>query len=141
MEKQNLPPFEEIDHTADLCLRVFGWDLQQLFVHAAQGMFHLMQCKPSGKATPIFHVVALEAYDLETLLVDWLGELLYLSEFKKVCYTTFEIDQLEPTHLRATVRGLTNHVAQKGIKAVTFSDLEVTRQADGHYETRITFDV
>ena len=100
-----------------------------------------MQCRPTGRATPVSHVVALEAYDLETLLVDWLGELLYLSESKRACYTAFEIDHLEPTRLRATTQGLTNHVAHRGIKAVTFSDLRVTRQADGHYEATITFDV
>lgn len=134
-------PFEEVEHTADLCLRVYGEDLKQLFVHAAQGMFHLMQCKPSGQVAPVSRSVAIASYDLETMLVDWLGELLYLSELDQACYTAFEITRLEPTRMEALVGGMTHHPAQRGIKAVTFYDLKVTRTATGLYEATVTFDV
>ena len=134
-------PFEEIEHTADLCLRACGKDVQELFVHAAQGMFHLMQCEASTGASPTCRAVALDSYDLETLLVDWLGELLYLAELDQACYTTFEISHLDSTHLEAVVRGMTNHPPLRGIKAVTFFDLGVVRNATGHLEATVTFDV
>ena len=33
--------FEEVSHTADLEIRVWGKDLASLFIAAAEGMFHL----------------------------------------------------------------------------------------------------
>jgi SHS2 domain-containing protein len=74
------------------------------------------------------------------LLVDWLGELLYLSERAGACYDDFEIVELDSTALRARVRGSGGRAPRRGIKAVTYSDLQVLRTAAGH-EVTITFDV
>lgn len=141
MEEEAALSFEEIEHTADLCLRAYGQDMAELFVHAAQGMFHLMQCEASVGASPVRHAVVLDSYDLESLLVDWLGEVLYLAELHQACYTAFEISRLEPTHLEAVVHGMTNHPPMQGIKAVTFSDLGVVRDATGRLQATVTFDV
>jgi SHS2 domain-containing protein len=139
MPSQDLA-FEEVDHTADLALRAWGQDLAQLFVHAAQGMFSLMRCTPGNDARPISHRIILDAYDLEALLVDWLNELVYLSESALEFYDTYEIVQIAPTHLKAVVRGMTHHPPEKGIKAATFSDLSVGHDAQG-YHVLVTFDV
>jgi len=137
---QDNAPFEELEHTADLRLRVHGNSLEELFIHAAQGMFHLMRCQPQGEGRPVSHQVTLESYDLEALLVDWLNELIYLREADQECYDTYEIVRLEPTRLEALVCGTTRHLPQKVIKAATFSGLEITRDARG-YSATITFDV
>lgn len=134
------PPFEELEHTADLRLKVRGSNLEELFTHAAQGMFYLMRCQPQGEGRAVTRQVMLESYDLEALLVDWLNELLYLREANQECYHAYEIVHLEPTRLEATVRGSTGHWPQKVIKAATFSALEIVRDARG-YSATITFDV
>ena len=139
-EEQGLPRFEEIDHTADLCLRAYGSSLKELFVHAARGMFALMQCEPGGREQRVSHHILLAADDLETLLVDWLNELLYLGEAQQELYDVYDIDHLGETRLEALVRGATGHPCQKGIKAATFFDLHVTRSRAG-YQATITFDV
>ena len=138
---QDPPPFEEIEHTADLSLRVTGQSLEELFVHAAQGMFDLMRCRPLAQASPLSHAISLHSPDLETLLVDWLNELLYLSERDRVCYQTFEFSQMEPTALSVFAQGLTPYFLGRGIKAATFFGLEVTRDVYGYYEATIVFDV
>jgi SHS2 domain-containing protein len=134
------PPFEELEHTADLRLGVHGGSLEELFIHAAQGMFHLMRCQPQGEGQAVARQVALESYDLEALLVDWLNELIYLREANQECYDACEIIRLEPTRLEAIVRGTTHHPPQKVIKAATFSGLEIVRDA-ADYGVTITFDV
>ena len=133
-------PFEEVEHTADLGLRVTGQDLKRLFIHAAHGMMHLMAFSARSPA-PQFSTyrISLDSHDLETLLVDWLGELLYLSERDRVCFLEFVIDVLEGTHLQASVIGQTGHIPSRAIKAVTFHDLVLRREQKG-YETTITFD-
>ncbi|HUV95583.1 MAG TPA: archease [Anaerolineae bacterium] len=139
-EEQGLPRFEELDHTADLCIRAYGSDLKELFACAARGMFSLMQCAPGGPGRRVSHHIALEADDVETLLVDWLNELLYLGEAGQELYDAYDMTHLGERHLEATVSGATNHPPRRGIKAATFSDLHVTRGSSG-YQATITFDV
>ena len=137
----NMPlPFEEDEHTADLALYVRGTNLEQLFVHAAQGMFYLMHCAPTDNSHPTAHRVTLEAPDIESLLVDWLNELLYLAERGQEHLAEYEIETLTPTSIVAVARGWTHHPRQKVIKAATFWDLSIVQQHD-RCETTITFDV
>ncbi len=135
--------FQEIEHTADLAIRVRGEDLVALFVHAANGMFHLLRCRPVERpAESVERDMELDAPDLETLLVDWLDELLYLSQRAGLCFETFDIHTLDDQgHLKATVHASGSQTPQRDIKAVTFSDLRIVQQEDGAYETTITFDV
>lgn len=140
MDPEPCAPFEEIEHTADLALRVCAPDRQRLFEYAAQGLFALMHLEPQGDPEEIHHVLTLDAADEEVLLVDWLSELLYLSERHRAVYHTFRFSQLTSTHLAAEVHGRTRHVPLKHIKAVTFHDLSIRQDADGLRAT-ITFDV
>ena len=134
-------PFVEIEHTADLALRVHGRDLPSLFVHAAQGMFHLMRYPPNAEGSVrLTRAVALEALDLETLLVDWLDELLYLSERNAACLERFEITSLDTSSVRAIAQGASPRYPTRSIKAVTFADLAIRQVGEG-YETIVTFDV
>ncbi len=133
-------PYKEIEHTADLALHVCAPNLELLFVYAAQGMFSLMHCEPAGEPQPISHPISIESFDAETLLVDWLSELLYLRADAQDIHQDFTITLLEPTRLVARVQGLTHHPPRQDIKAVTFHDLAI-RQTPVGYETIIVFDV
>ncbi len=132
-------PFREITHTADLAIEVHGRTLAELFVHAAQGMFSLMADLETLKPT-VSHDVLLHSFDLETLLIDWLNELLFLHESEGQLYSHFTIHSLSPTELRATVRGRPAPVTKSSIKAATFHNLSITQVADGYVAT-IVFDV
>ena len=131
--------FEEIEHTADIAIRVWGRDLAELFANAAYGMAHQTADVDTVVRT-IEHTIELQAYDAETLLVAWLGELLYLGERDGCIFTEFDMLDVAPTRMRATVRGGPASGYQDHIKAVTFSDLEIVR-TDAGYETTIVFDV
>ncbi|MBU0703922.1 MAG: archease [Chloroflexi bacterium] len=131
--------FEEIEHTADVAMRVWGRDLAELFANAAYGL----ACQlggPSETGRAVERSIELTAYDAETLLVAWLGELLYLSERDDCILAEFDMLEVAPTRLRATAWG--GPVRERGryIKAVTFNELEIARTDEG-YETTIVFDV
>ena len=64
--------FEEVDHTADIAIRVWGRDLAELFVNGAYGMACQM-ADLDAVNQEVEHLIELEAYDAETLLVSWLG--------------------------------------------------------------------
>jgi SHS2 domain-containing protein len=133
-------PFEEVEHTADLGLHVRGETLEELFSHAAQGMFELMRPELGGEPQPVSRQVALDSFDLLSLLVDWLNELVYLCERDRAIYTTYDIARLEPTHLEATIGGSKICRVGKTVKAATFSELSIEPTVAG-YEATITFDV
>ncbi len=131
--------FEEIEHTADIAIRVWGRDLAELFANAAYGMAcQLADLAEVGRTCE--QSIELEAYDAETLLVAWLEELLYLDERDGCVFCDFDMLEVTPTRLRAIVRGGLVREHRRHIKAVTFSSLEIVHTGEG-YETTIVFDV
>jgi len=133
-------PFWEVEHTADWALHVRGRDLPELFTHAAQGMIALIADSEQLGEPDVSGEVVLAAADVETLLVDWLSELVYLYETEGVLYTVFEITEATPVSLRARMRGKKGERVKKEIKAVTYHGLQVRRTAEG-FEATLVFDV
>lgn len=150
--------FHEIEHTADWALRVRGRDHAALFATAARGMFSLLHDLDVVDVTQQLEI-ELMAHDTETLLIDWLNELLYEAEERTVVFTEFAIHVLDgvdaaphrssddeareadapKARLRATVRGGPARL-DKCIKAATFSSLRIAHDAHG-YQADIVFDV
>ncbi|MBC7256049.1 MAG: archease [Chloroflexi bacterium] len=133
--------YEEVAHTADVCLRVRAQTLEALYVTAAQGMFALMRWRPTGPERPMRESLRLEAADWETLLVDWLSELLYLAEQHGARWVTFDLALTAPVALAAHVEGVTGWLPERIVKAVTYHGLRLHQTDDGSWETFITFDV
>ena len=131
--------FEEVEHTADLALKVHGQSLAEVFINAAYGLFSLM-ADLENLAPSVSHEVHLEALDPESLLVDWLNELLYLHEVEEEIYNRFEIEALSSTALSATVWGAKIAASKLTVKAATFHDLEIREKAGGYLAT-VVFDV
>ncbi|HVP44698.1 MAG TPA: archease [Terriglobales bacterium] len=133
------PPFRELEHTADRAFVVRAPTLPELFVRAAQGLFSL-GAAVGGAAPSITRTLEVSGADLETMLVNWLNELLYLQEAHGETYTRFEIHGLYAQGLRATIYGAPCAGARRVIKAVTFHGLKVERSADG-WEAVFVVDV
>ncbi|MGD1996423.1 MAG: archease [Anaerolineae bacterium] len=131
--------FEEIEHTADVALHIWGRDLAELFVNAARGMASLM-VEPETVEPAVEISLELTADDAEALLVTWLGELLYLSERDDIVFIDFDVQEITHTRLRGKARGGPTEGARGYIKAVTFSELEIHPTERG-LETNVVFDV
>ena len=131
--------WEELDHTADLAVRVCASSLEDLFSTSADAMFSLV-AEPEGAECTNREDFTLEAIDRETLLIDWLNELLYIHERHRVVITEFVFERLTDTELQARVRGLPVKEYYINIKAATFHNLEI--ETDGEeFRTTIVFDV
>jgi len=130
--------FTEIEHTADWALKVWAPDLALLFAQAAEGMYWLMEVglNPGPR---IERVVEVEGADAESRLVNFLSELLYLSESERVGFDRFEVT-IQADHLRAVAYGAPIAVRKKEIKAVTYHNLAILR-SDDRYMVTIVFDV
>lgn len=130
--------YERVEHTADLAVVVRGDDLPALFANAARALFLLMTEPPA--TSDRVREIALESVDLESLLVDWLNELIYLHEVEGETYAEFRVIALTPTALTATVTGGATTRKLKTIKAATYHDLTITETESGA-EAHIVFDV
>ena len=131
-----------MEHTADVAIRVWGRDLAGLFAQAALGMAH-QQADPATVERTSEICVDLAAGDVETLLVSWLGELLYRGErdgASEMVFVEFDVCDISPVPIQAVARGGRAGEFRRYIKAVTFSDLAVRRSEEG-YQTVIVFDV
>lgn len=131
--------FEELAYTADVGIRAFGQDLNSLFDNAAYGMFSLIG-DIDGLFDTTHHTVSLSAPDRESLLVDWLGELLYLHDTTNEIFIRFSINEISDTHLEAEVHGTFLAQPQLEIKAVTYHDLKIEETPQG-YTATVLFDI
>lgn len=135
--------FEILEHTADIGIIAYGKDLKEVFANAAEGMFSLITDleKVEGKAT---YRIKLEASDIESLLVTWLNELVYLFDTENILFKRFEVIDINQTSLSAMAYGekaeRTRHTLKLGIKATTYHLLEVKRKGS-FYQARVLFDI
>ncbi len=131
--------YEELEHAADWSFRVRGRTLCELFTAAARALCRL-EHGDHPQAFTVTRAVQVEGGDRETLLVNWLNELLYLEQTNHEVYHDFDILTVGNTELHARVRGAPERNAQRHVKAVTFHNLEVKQTADG-WEATIVVDV
>lgn len=143
--------FEQIPHTADIEIRVYGKTKSELFAHALMGMFQVIGPKALGcvirdgriecSQLPQTRAVEVQSFDLESLLVDFLSEALYLSDVHNEAYLHADIHELTDTRIRATLHGIVVEGFEVvEIKAVTYHDLRI-EQLDGLWQTNIVFDI
>jgi len=132
--------FSEVAHTADLALKIDGQTISELFVHAAKGTAWLTRCDHSPDSRPEQHELTLQSPDIESLLVSWLNELLYLIFERHLLPEAYKLHELTPFSLRATVSGVTPCKARREVKAATFHDLVVSETPSG-YQAVVVFDI
>jgi len=132
-----------LDHTADLGIRVWGADLQNLFKNAGKA---LMQILISGESlqTPHAKKITLSGDDLADLMVLWLGEILYLLVGDELVVTSFPIVDVKSSRLNAVVETIPFdpefHEILNEIKAVTYHQIQVVQKGT-RWEAQVIFDL
>ena len=138
-----MKPFEIVDHTADISIKVYGKDLKELFENASLGMFNIL-ADLEGITTSTDLEIKVDAPDREELLIEWLDELLYNFYTKHIIFCEFNITDLTDTSLTAKVKGRfigeNKNRLKTEIKAATRHDLHI-KEKDGACEVQIVFDV
>jgi SHS2 domain-containing protein len=149
--------YEEIDHTADVRLRIFGTDIPDLLANAAEGMFAVIgsadfeeaQVRTLHVTVPLDPVsgaggeLLLPHARVERLLWNWLKRL--LQEFNVAAFypIRFQIE-VGMDACRSTIWGGSFdpaiHVYETEIKGVTLHGLKVTR-LEASWQAEVIFDV
>jgi SHS2 domain-containing protein len=132
---------EELGHTSEIGLRVRADAPEQLFACFAHAMFGLLRVEAATTRPAIHHHVTIDSLDGESLLVDWLSELLYLHDTTGAIFTNCTILRWTATHLDAQVTGYPPAAPPAiQIKAVTYHQLNVQANADG-WTGQVYFDI
>lgn len=132
--------FTIIDHTADIGVIAYGEDLKEAFANIASGMFSLIADMEKIKPE-IEEKISLTSFDLESLLIKFLNELLYIFETKKLVFKEIFINSLTENSLSAVCRG---NVAQESIvlreiKSATYHLLKIEKNKC--YKIQVFFDL
>jgi len=136
-------PYTTFNHTADLGVEIYGRDRYQLFSNAGLTLFDLIGGTGAIEEKTALPVTV-EGTGYEDLMVNWLGELLYLHQVKGYLLSAFIIRELDECLLKATVRGehfdARRHELLREIKAVTYHQLKI-EQGQAGWTARIVFDI
>ena len=138
MEKE----FEIIDHTADVGIIAYGANVNQAFANAAKAMFSLIT-ELDDVEEVLYRDTELTATDEESLLVEWLNELIYLFDAENLIFKRFDITELDYRRLKGRNYGekvdKLKHKLKIGIKAATYHMLKIDR-SDG-CKVQVLFDI
>jgi SHS2 domain-containing protein len=130
-------PYSWIDHTGEVELSIEAESEREIFALGLEALGELLADEPGGES--IRRRVSLESADQATLLADWLGELVYLSETEGFLPERLDELVLDGTSLRATLAGRAA-TSRNLVKAVTYHGLELA-PAEGGWRARIVLDV
>jgi SHS2 domain-containing protein len=127
--------FEILEHTADVGIRAEAVDLSGVFEQATLGLLDIVGTWAPGREAAEQVELDVEADDLGALLVDWLGEVLYLGDSRDAVVTS--LDMAGVTQRRAAGRlGMApredaTYEGGTQVKAITYHRLAVEQTEDG----------
>jgi SHS2 domain-containing protein len=154
-------PFEYLDHTADVAVRVRAPDFAGLLREATLALRDIILDPSSSPSSPTVPAsesfrVSLEAEDREALLVDYLNEIVFRFDTSRFLPANLEVafaspedrgkvgSPRKPARLDGRLLGETfdpsRHVLRTEVKAATFHGIEV-REGPAGLEVDVVFDL
>jgi len=134
--------FELVDHTADVGIIAYGADINQAFANAARGLFSLIT-ELSSVEEVLYRDIELTSSDRESLLVEWLNELIYLFDTENIIFKRFDVTVFDGIRLQARGYGekvdTSRHRLKTGVKAATYHMLRVDK--NNGYQVQVIFDI
>jgi len=142
-----------LGHTADVRLFVEGSTLEELFTAALEGMAEIIRGAAAenaanrgkgmskAKNAAIQKEISVSSANRTLLLIDFLSEILTLSQIEKVIFTSVKFHGLTAKTVKAEVYGKKVENFGEDIKAVTYHEAEIKKNKRGNLETIIVFDI
>jgi SHS2 domain-containing protein len=135
--------FEIVDHTADVGIIAYGTNIEELFCNAALALFSLIT-EPGSIQEKSHLNLRVSSDERDSLLVEWLNELIYFFDAKHILFNRFDIESLTHNQLKATCYGEgfdpMKHKIKMGVKAATYHMLKLDKNSDG-YKAQIILDI
>ncbi len=135
--------FRFIEHTGDLGAEIFGESLAELFQHAGEAFTDIVSDAETVLKKETRHI-ALQAEQIEDLLIRWLNEFIFLFDTEGLLFAGFDVISIDDRHIEATVQGEiydeNRHPIKTTVKGATYHQLAVVRE-DTIWKARIIFDL
>ena len=135
--------YDYFDVAADVGVKAWGPTPPEVFAQAGLGVFALMVDPVSVEARQSREVSA-QGESLETLLVNWLNECLYVHDIEGFVVSRIEFPVFEAQRVHSLLWGEgldpARHRVGTLVKAATFHELWIGR-AGGGWEVRVILDI
>ena len=136
--------FEYLPHTADVRMRVEAETMPLLFQAGLRGMSHILKegsCDGNQKKD-IKRSITIAAPDVTCLLIDFLSEVLTLCYTDKSIFCEIHYGDFSEKLISVEISGAEVFDGfDEEIKAVTYHEANVYRNAEGLWESIIVFDI
>jgi SHS2 domain-containing protein len=125
------------DHTADITVECWAPTLENAFEEAGRATFEVIL--DSSTVTPSESVeIETRGYDMEELLVEWVGHLIALIDITGRFYSKFEVDSISKEEEEFVLKGralgevidFDKHDTRTEVKAMTYADMKIDQQPD-----------
>ena len=135
--------FRMASHTADVAVDIYGSDIPELLLNAASALNAIVFAEVDIQ--PRMHrTVSLDSVDDDTLLIDWLNELIYLLDAEQAVFSDFVVARHTTGIAEIRCRGErldpARHRLAREVKAATYHGAHIRTDARG-YTARVIFDV
>jgi SHS2 domain-containing protein len=135
--------FEVFEHTADLGLRISAPDLPSLLAEAGRALSTVIAGDLAQVQPRMEEHFEVAGDDPAYLLFDWLSELLYAFEARRMLFVAFQV-AVDSDGLRALARGerfdAARHELAHEVKAITYHALDV-RRSEGEWTAEVIVDI
>lgn len=134
--------WEHFAHQSDIGIRGIGATMEEAFAEAAYALMAIL-CNPQ-KVRPSESVsITLQMEDRELLLIEWLNQILYELDTRRMFFSRFEV-KISGDTLSAVLRGEPmdprRHEAAVEAKAATYQMLKVALE-EGRWIAQCVVDV
>ncbi len=133
--------------TADMAFEAFGSDLNELFENCGIALMEVMT--DTSKIEPEREIsFAVKGHDLQSLLFDFLSELIYYKDTEGLVFSRFvvEIEKGKDFRLKCSAFGekwrRTKHEVRTEVKAATYNQMVVEKLPDkDEWRAQVVLDV
>lgn len=130
-----------LEHPADIKLKITADSVEELFIGALKGMAEILALKEDLTKEKIEKRIKVSSLDTSSLLVDFLSEVLTLSDIEDGVFNEIKIESLKENKIEAEITGFRVKKFKEEIKAVTYHQLEIKINNQNQFEAEILFDI
>lgn len=136
-------PFEELEHTADVKMRISAPDFLSLLAESGDAMSSVLFGDFEKEPENMTVEIEAEGADTSELTVNFLSELLFLTEVEYLVPMSYSLEQ-NGNKVFGTVSGIefdrTKHSGGICVKGISYSGLSL-EETDNGLELTIIFDI
>lgn len=133
--------YKVLPHLADIKLEITASYEEDLFQGALEGMAYILQPDISKRTVLKKEQIEIHSLNINTLLVDFLNEVLAKSDIYNSVFDNMKIEKLTDDCIKGTIEGRNVKEFSKEIKAATYHELNITQDRKGIWQAIILFDI